>query len=101
MSTSDLERELRDAAVRLRDTRNCDGYNVDSSSRELLDMIRVLLRAREPLAQMLESQAEITGVRGMYDVHAVDIARAVNAAAEAGRMLGGSILDRLTGEARP
>ncbi|MFJ2477081.1 hypothetical protein ACIOWI_29600 [Streptomyces sp. NPDC087659] len=92
-----IETELRTAAARLRDTRNCDGFNVDSDSRELLDMIRVLLRTRESLAQLLEFHAQQYADRGMYDVTVLDIARAINAAAAPGYVLGGVILDRLTG----
>lgn len=95
--------ELRAAAARLRDDRNCDGFRVDCNSRELLDMIRVLLRAREPLAAWLEH--EITrydpgaGIQVTDHSHeiALAVARAINAAAEPGPVRGGTILDRLTG----
>lgn len=97
--------ELRAAAKRLRDTRNCDGHNVDSNSRELLDMIRVLLRAREPLAKWLEDAATIhlpdnecgycDPRRNRLDLPcpALAVARAVNAAAAPGPVLGGQIID--------
>jgi hypothetical protein len=97
--------ELRTAAKRLRDTRNCDGFNVDSNSRELLDMIRVLLRAREPLAKWLEDAATIhlpDNECGYCDPQhnrlglpcpALAVARAVNAAATPGPVLGGKIVD--------
>lgn len=101
--------ELRTAAARLRDDRNCDNYRVDCNSRELLDMIRVLLRAREPLIKWLE---DATGIhlpdsecgycdsqRNRLDLPcpALAVARAINAAAEPGPVRGGAILDRLTG----
>lgn len=101
--------ELRTAAARLRDDRNCDGFRVDCNSRELLDMIRVLLRAREPLAEFLENEAsvaedirrqspDLTEDQLAAVVHgAVSIARTVNAAAQPGPVRGGAILDRLTG----
>lgn len=94
--------ELRTAAARLRETRNCDGFNVDCDSRELLDMIRVLLRAREPLAELLETAVPYldrhNGVAyPTHVVYALTVARAVNAAAEPGPVRGGVILDRLTG----
>jgi hypothetical protein len=98
--------ELRTAVTRLRDTRNCDGYNVDCDSRELLDMIRVLLRTREPLANWLAKLADFCD--SVEDVHGrqppadnlsiVDglaMARAINATAAPGPVLGGQITDRL------
>lgn len=94
---STIAAELRTAAARLRDTRNCDGVYVDCDSRELLDMIRVLLRAREPLAQLLEVHRQQVADRGMYDVTVLDIARAINAPAAPGHVLGGAMLDHLTG----
>ncbi|HEY6116453.1 MAG TPA: hypothetical protein VI172_10880 [Candidatus Dormibacteraeota bacterium] len=51
--------ELRAAAARLRDNRNCEGFLVDCNSRELLEMIRVLLRTREPLIRWLEDAATL------------------------------------------
>jgi hypothetical protein len=95
--------ELRAAAARLRDDRNCNNFRVDCNSRELLDMIRVLLRAREPLAAWLEH--EITRYDPAADIQVADhsheialaVARAINAAAEPGPVRGGAILDRLTG----
>src|SRR3546814_2021503 len=94
--------ELRTAAARLRDDRNCDGFRVDCNSRELLDMIRVLLRAREPLAELLETAIPyLDGHNGVayptHVVYALTVARAINAAAEPGPVRGGTIRDRLTG----
>lgn len=97
MSTTDLEAELRTAAARLRDDRNLNGHSVDCQSRKLLEMIRLLLRTREPLAALLEAQAEYVAASGMYDVLAVDIARAVNAATEPHPGQDGHIADRLSG----
>ncbi|MFJ8348940.1 hypothetical protein ACIQ9J_21780 [Streptomyces sp. NPDC094153] len=97
MSTIGLEQELRTAAARLRDDRNLDGYRVDSGSRELLEMIRILLRLREPIARWLEEQAQYVAARGMYDVLALDVARAINNAGEPGRGQDGHIEDRLSG----
>ena len=99
--------ELRAAAKRLRDTRNCDGYTVDSDSRELLDMIRVLLRTREPMAKWLEDAATLhlpvnecgycDKRRNSLDLPcpAIAVARAINAAAIPGPVLGGKIVDRV------
>ncbi|MGW1001758.1 hypothetical protein [Streptomyces sp. NPDC002520] len=95
MTTTSLETELRTAAARLRDDRNLNGHRVDSGSRELLEMIRILLRLREPLARWLEEQAQYVAARGMYDVLAVDVARVVNAVTEPGRGQDGHIADRL------
>lgn len=50
--------ELRSAAARLRDDRNCDNQDLHSESSELLAMVAVLLRAREPLAAWLERAAK-------------------------------------------
>lgn len=96
--------ELRTAATRLRDTRNCDNHNIDSDSRELLDLIRVLLRTREPIAAWLEALADFCD--SVEDVHgqqpptdnlsitdALTVARAINAAARPGPLLGGQITD--------
>ncbi|MFD4258197.1 hypothetical protein ACFWR9_11340 [Streptomyces sp. NPDC058534] len=105
MSTAGLERELRTAAARLRDDSSTKG-RVDSDSRELLETIRILLRAREPLARWLEEQAQYVARSGMYDVLAVDVARAVNGTDEPGpghdrhiedRLSGRSLYERLTG----
>lgn len=95
--------ELRAAAARLRDEQNCDGFTVDCNSRELLDMIRVLLRAREPLAAWLEHEATRYDPEATVQVTdrsheiAIAVARAINATAEPGPMRGGPILDRLSG----
>lgn len=97
MSTHDLEAELRTAAARLRDDRNCDGFRVDCDSRELLEMIRILLRAREPLARWLEEHAQYVASSGMYDVLAVDVARAINDTGEPGRGEDGHIEDGRSG----
>jgi hypothetical protein len=103
--------QLRAAAARLRDNRNCDGFLVDCNSRELLDMIRVLLRAREPLAEFLETEADVAqDIRrqspdltddqvAAYVQGPLDIARAVNAASEPGPEQDGHIEDRLSGRA--
>lgn len=97
------EAELRAAVDRLRDDRNCSGYSVDCDSSELLDMIRVLLRARAPLADWLEH--EITrydpaaGIQESDGSHRVALAaaRAVNAEARPGYALGGLIVDHAKG----
>jgi hypothetical protein len=91
--------ELRQAATRLRDDHNCTGYNVDCDSRELLDMIRVLLRAREPLAKLLDEVADSCEqdggiVEDSTTDDAVTLARAINATPVPGHALGGPILDR-------
>ncbi|MFJ2719412.1 hypothetical protein [Streptomyces sp. NPDC087437] len=96
MSTTGLEHELRTAAARLREDRKLKG-RVDAGSRELLEMIRILLRLREPIATWLEEQAQYVADRGMYDVLAVDVARAVNNVGEPGRGQDGHIEDRLSG----
>ncbi|MFF3848007.1 hypothetical protein [Streptomyces sp. NPDC002328] len=91
--------ELRAAAARLRDNRNCDGRRVDCDSRELLEMIRVLLRAREALADWLDSAAEVAMHIAPIgpDRHALAVARAINGAAEPGPGRDGHIEDRLSG----
>lgn len=99
MPTASPVAELRQAATRLRDDRNCTGYNVDCNSRELLDMIRVLLRAREPLAKLLDEVADSCEQEGgivedSTTDEAVTLARAINAAPVPGHVLGGPILDR-------
>ncbi|WDO09920.1 hypothetical protein ME763_32025 [Streptomyces murinus] len=99
MSTTELETELRAAAARLRDDHNLTGHRVDSGSRELLEMIRILLRLREPIARWLEEQAQYVAARGTYDVLAVDVARAVNDLVAPGRGQDGHIEDRLSGQA--
>lgn len=96
MSTTALEAELRTAAARLRDDRGLKG-SVDCARRELLEMIRILLRTREPLARWLEEQAEYVARSGMYDVLAVDVARAINGTGEPGPGEDGHIVDRLSG----
>lgn len=98
MSTAGLEQELRAAAARLRDDRGTRG-RVDSDSRELLETIRILLTVREPLARWLEEQAEFAARSGMYEVLAVDIARAVNGTREPGPGQDGHIEDRRSGRA--
>lgn len=94
--------ELRAAAARLRDNRNCDGFRVDCNSRELLEMIRVLLRAREPLAELLETAVSyLDGHDGIaHPTHlarAVTVARAINSVAEPGPEQDGHIEDSLSG----
>ena len=96
MSTTDLETELRTAAGRLRDGSALKG-RVDSDSRELLEIIRILLRLPEPLARWLDEQARYVARSGMYDVLAVDVARAVNGTSEPGLGEDGHIADRLSG----
>ncbi|MFE6362936.1 hypothetical protein ACFVP3_23420 [Streptomyces sp. NPDC057806] len=96
MSTTGLEAELRTAAARLRGDRNLKG-GVDCASRELLEMIRILLRAREPLAGWFDEQARYVASSGMYDVLALDVARAINDADEPGPGEDGHIADRLNG----
>lgn len=98
MSTTDLEAELRTAAARLRDGSTIKG-RVDSDSRELLEVLRILLRLPEPLARWLEEQAQYVATHGMYDVLAVDVARAVNATGEPSHGEDGHIVDRLSGAA--
>jgi hypothetical protein len=96
MTTTGLEAELRTAAAQLRDDRNVKG-GVDCASRELLEMIRILLRAREPLARWLDEQARYVASSGMYDVLAVDVARAVNGSDEPGPGEDGHMADRRSG----
>ncbi|WP_435251681.1 hypothetical protein [Streptomyces tendae] len=96
MSTAGLETELRTAAARLRDQRGTKG-RVDSDSRELLEMIRILLALREPLARWLEEQAQYVAASGMYDVLAVDVARVINGTGEPGPGQDGHITDRHSG----
>jgi hypothetical protein len=91
--------ELEAAVTRLRDDRNCSGYRVDCNSRELLDMIRVLLRSRASLADWLEHEitrydpaAGIQETDGSHRV-ALAVARAVNGPAQPGHALGGLIVD--------
>ncbi len=98
MSTARLETELRTAAARLRDERGTKG-RVDSNSRELLETIRILLSLREPLARWLEEQAQYVAASGMYDVMAVDIARAINGTGEPDPGQDGHISDRHSGSA--
>lgn len=92
--------QLRLAAARLRDDRNCDGHNVDCRSRELLAMIAALLRTREPLAALLEGAAEEieqdADAIGTAPVEAaLTAARAVLAPPRPGHVQGGHITDRL------
>ncbi|WP_155054547.1 hypothetical protein [Streptomyces blattellae] len=103
--------ELRVAAARLRDSRNCEGFQVACPSRELLEMIRVLLRAREPLAEFLDVEADVAAemkrqTPAMTDeqlaasVHgALTIARAINGATEPGPGQDGHIEDQRSGRA--
>lgn len=101
--------ELRAAATRLRDDRNVNGYRVDCNSRELLEMIRVLLRARTPLAEFLEIEADVAAEiqshspdltdeqLAAYVPRSLAIARAINGATEPGPGQDGHIEDRLSG----
>lgn len=98
MSTTALEHELRTAAERLRASQDVKG-RIESDRRELLELLRVLLRLREPLALLLDCQARYAATSGMYDVLAVDVARAVNDTAEPGRGVDGHIEDRSSGRA--
>lgn len=98
MSTAGLETELRTAAARLRDDCGTNG-RVDSNSRELLEILRILLRLREPIAQWLGEQAQYVAASGMYDVLAVDVARVINGTGEPGPGQDGHIEDRLSGRA--
>lgn len=107
--TAPIVEELRTAAVRLREDRNCNGHRVDCNSRELLEMIRVLLRAREPLAVWLEDAATIhlpDNECGYCDPQrnptrvpcpALAVARAINTATEPGPGRDGHVEDRLGG----
>lgn len=102
--------ELRAAAARLRDNRNCEGYRVDCDSRELLEMLRVLLAAREPLIRWLEDSAVLhlpdsecgycDGPRNPLRLPcpALAVARAINATGEPGRGQDGHIEDRHSGQ---
>ncbi|MGW0582404.1 hypothetical protein ACWD25_42225 [Streptomyces sp. NPDC002920] len=101
--------ELRAAAARLRDDRNITGYLVDCNSRELLEMIRTLLAAREPLIRWLEDAATVhlpvsecgycDGQRNRLDLPCppLAVARAINGATEPGAGRDGHIDDRLSG----
>lgn len=100
--------ELRAAAARLRDDRNLKG-GVDCNSRELLEMIRALLAAREPLAAWLEDAATIhvpdsecgycNRERNLFRVPcpALAVARAINNAGDLGPGREGRITDRRSG----
>ncbi|WP_416976674.1 hypothetical protein [Streptomyces sp. T028] len=101
--------ELRAAAGRLRDNRNCEGYLVDCDSRELLEMVRILLGAREPLIRWLEDAATIhlpdsecgycDGQRNPLKLPcpALVVARAINTASNPGPGQDGHIEDKLSG----
>ncbi|MFJ6730040.1 hypothetical protein ACIQPQ_34590 [Streptomyces sp. NPDC091281] len=95
MSTTDLERELCSAIARLHDGSDLKGL-VDSDNRDLLAFIRALLRLPEPLAQWLDQQARLVAASGMYDVLAIDVARAINGDREPGRGEDWHIEDRLS-----
>lgn len=102
--------ELRAAAARLRDNRNCEGFSVDCGSRELLEMIRILLAAREPFIRWLEDAATLhlpdsecgycDGRRNLLRLPcpALAVARAINATGEPGPGQSGHIEDRLSGQ---
>lgn len=51
--------ELRAAADSLRIIRNCEHQDLDSDSRELLQLVGKLLRARKPLIELLDNTAEL------------------------------------------
>lgn len=101
--------ELRAAAARLRDDRNVTTGSVDSDSRELLEMIRLLLGAREPLIRLLEDAAILhlpdsecgwcNGVRNPLELPcpALSVARALNSTVEPARGADGYIEDRRSG----
>ncbi|MFF0597867.1 hypothetical protein [Streptomyces antibioticus] len=101
--------ELRAAAARLRDDRNITAGSVDSDSRELLEMIRLLLGAREPLIRLLEDQATVhlpdnecgwcAGPRNPLGLPcpALAVARALNSTVEPARGAAGHIEDRRSG----
>jgi hypothetical protein len=99
VTTTDLETQLRTAVDLLSDGRNLNGHRVDCDSRELLEMIRLLLRVREPLARWLDQHRRYVATRGAYDVLALDIARAINGTGEPERGQDGHIEDRHTGQA--
>ncbi|WAZ20215.1 hypothetical protein STRCI_001316 [Streptomyces cinnabarinus] len=96
MSTQDLVAELRTAAARVRASADMKA-RVDSDNLPLLDIIRSLLRAAEPLARWLDEQARYVAASGMYDVLALDVARAINDTGEPGRGEDGHIADRHSG----
>jgi len=96
--------ELRTAATKLRDDRNCDGYTVDSNSRELLAMIRMLLNARTTLADWLEAESAdpVTVVHNPMCPDpactinaALAVARAINGQTRPERAAAGAIVDHL------
>jgi hypothetical protein len=92
--------ELRLAAARLRDDHNCNGFNLDCRSRELLALIAALLRTREPIALLLENAAteveQDADKAGRASVEAaLAIARAVLAPPRAGHVQAGEVIDRL------
>ena len=93
--------ELRAAATKLRDDRNCDGYTVDCNSRELLGMIRILLNSRLALADWLESLNGIDltehGAMSEEITHALAVARAINGQTKPSRAGAGRIVDHLLG----
>ncbi|WP_329214896.1 hypothetical protein OG352_05465 [Streptomyces sp. NBC_01485] len=101
--------ELRTAAARLRNNTNCDGHLVDCNSRELLEMLRILLAAREPLLRWLEDAATLhlpvsecgycDGRRNPLKLPcpALAAARAINGVTEPGPGQDGRIEDKLSG----
>lgn len=100
--------ELRAAAARLRDDRNLIG-GVDCDSRELLEMIRTLLAARDPLVLWLEDAATIhlpdsecgycDGTHNPLKLPCppLAVARAINGASDPGPGREGHITDRRSG----
>jgi len=105
--------EIRAAAARLRDTRGCDNHRLDSDSRELLALVRVLLQAREPLVPWLDDAATVHArdsecgycMPGRNPLGlpcpALATARAINATPAPGPLRGGQITDRLSDAAHP
>ncbi|SMF86688.1 hypothetical protein [Streptomyces sp. Amel2xC10] len=101
--------ELRAAAARLRDDRNTTTGSVDSDSRELLEMIRLLLGVREPLIRLLEDEATLhlpdnecgwcNDARNPLKLPcpALAVARTINSTVEPGRGAAGYIEDRRSG----
>lgn len=93
--------ELRAAAAKLRDDRNCDGYTVDCNSLELLRMIRILLNSRLAIAGWLESFDGIDltehGAMSEEITHALAVSRAMNGQTKPARAGAGRIVDHLLG----
>lgn len=88
--TTPLE-DLRAAVTILRDTAGCTTGLINSDNQELLALVAVLLRLREPAAAWLEAEAErlaTTAHPDWHDVigaHALAAARAVLTTVPTGR----------------